>query len=153
MLRSAIHRPSQPASTLPGSLCDFCTATSLRHRVSFCFTYLTNHSTLCQAQYSTRDQEPPSGVCYWRCATIKCWVSSPQMTTRSNAPASLKRWDKSGYVTVLTISKLKWGKTIPHLSQELVYGLIDIFFPGRLTDTLDFQGALVEQGGHRSYRP
>jgi hypothetical protein len=26
----------------------------------------------------------------------------PQMTTRSNAPASLKRWDKSGYVTVLT---------------------------------------------------
>jgi hypothetical protein len=25
-----------------------------------------------------------------------------QMTTRSNTPASMKRWDKSGYVTVLT---------------------------------------------------
>jgi hypothetical protein len=38
----------------------------------------------------------------------------PQMTTRSNAPASPKRWDKSGYVTVLTSSKFQWGKTIPH---------------------------------------
>ncbi len=28
-------------------------------------------------------------------------------------PPLLKRWDKSGYVTVLTISKLQWGKTIP----------------------------------------
>jgi hypothetical protein len=37
-----------------------------------------------------------------------------QMATRSNAPASLKRWDKSGYVTGLTISKLQWGKASPH---------------------------------------
>jgi len=51
------------------------------------------------------------------------------MTTRSNAPASpphpglqpglknaeyMKRWDKSGYVPGLTISKLQWGKAIPH---------------------------------------
>jgi hypothetical protein len=25
----------------------------------------------------------------------------------------LKRWDKSGYITVLTGSKLQWGKAIP----------------------------------------
>ena len=37
-----------------------------------------------------------------------------QMTIRSNAPAFLKRRDKSGYVTGLTISNLQWGKTRPH---------------------------------------
>ena len=26
----------------------------------------------------------------------------------------MKRWDKSGYVTVLTGSKLQWGKANPH---------------------------------------
>ncbi len=36
------------------------------------------------------------------------------MTTRSNAPASPKRWDKSGYPTVLTSSKLQWVKASPH---------------------------------------
>jgi hypothetical protein len=57
------------------------------------------------------------------------FIYLPQMTTRSNAPASpphpglqpglknaeyMKRWDKSGYITVLTSSKLQWGKAIPH---------------------------------------
>ncbi len=36
-----------------------------------------------------------------------------QMTTRSNAPASLRRRDKSGYVTGLTISELQLGKQAP----------------------------------------
>jgi len=30
-----------------------------------------------------------------------------------------KRWDKSGYITVLTSSWLQWGKAIPHC-----YGLV-----------------------------
>jgi hypothetical protein len=53
-----------------------------------------------------------------------------QMTTRSNAPASpphpglqpglknaeyMKLWDKSGYITVLTSSKLQWGEDNPPL--------------------------------------
>jgi hypothetical protein len=61
----------------------------------------------------------------------------PQMTTRSNAPASpphpslqpglknaeyMKRWDKSrvpfGRVTVLTSSKLQWGLSSPNEAKK-----------------------------------
>jgi len=43
----------------------------------------------------------------------------PQMTTRSNASASSKRWNKSGYATVLTGSWLQ-GDYFPHGSLEPV---------------------------------
>jgi hypothetical protein len=46
---------------------------------------------------------------------LGCSRSLSQMTTRSNTPASPKRWDKSGYVTVLTSSKLQWGEGNPPL--------------------------------------
>jgi hypothetical protein len=36
-----------------------------------------------------------------------------------NAPASSKRWYKSGYVTVLTGSKLRWGKRLVEAKTQL----------------------------------
>ena len=47
-------------------------------------------------------------------ATCPGTLRLSQMTTRSNTPAFLKRWDKGGYATVLTGSKLQWGKAITH---------------------------------------